>query len=839
MVIMVATSFVVLATPPAAAASGPVSESVGETSDATGFSSIVSNPEMKIDSVLKERLKTARDPMTVYVVVNDRETVNAYLESVGLPTIGGKEIANLPTIRLMTLDAKQIHLLAQNTGVSKIMIWEKPVVDPTPVDTDVDAEITRAVIEKSPPVIEDIDVDYLHGAIDAWMMGWTGSGVNIAVIDDGFDMAHPDLQGQQARYTDMASPYYGWPIAYDDYAALLWSSGMAGSWVSDTSAYVEQYGDYVYFDGARYKVEGLTDVYGNPISSQSGWFHIGYQADQNLQAIMGGSIAVLVVDSNSYGYYDTVYVDVTRDFDFTNDKACTWGDEISYFDSYDAWTGEDDYSMWNAGDGYADYSGGMVYWISDGSNVLPGSDWLYGASWVPSSGEAVAFVGQFGYDESHGTMTSSAALGTGNSWIQLAGMAPDAKLICIPFTGSTFNSWLFAEYGADGSYGTGDEANIVSNSYGWSDTAIEAGYNELDSMAMSVNFDGGETLWVWSAGNGGPGYGQAHSIVDPLSVHVGAGTTMQYRYWMGYENYYEYTKWGDVIPFSNSGPSRSGKLNAEIIASGAYSMEPAPLNQPWYGGLGDGYTHFQLGSGTSHAAPTVAGGAALGFQSYYDDTGSWPAIDFAKAFLIGSADDMHYDPFKQGTGWLDAYNFAAVMPAYDGVITFSYAGYTDPTFWKATWEPGNLYGDEYTTMPNFLRPGEYDDSAVFWTYSLSPDPMTSRDFTVSSEILLRSGSDTIGVMTVDEDSAYVDITDLIPAGTDLLKVTMYSAMSQYDPELDYVSDVQYWLELHDWVDENGDGEMNVSGDEWELYRYTVDGADCNYNQATLKDPLDP
>jgi len=838
-VLMVATSFFVIATAPAAAASGPVSESVGGTSDATGFSSIVSDPEMKIDSVLKERLTTARDPMMVYVVVNDREAVNAYLESAGLPTIKSKEIPNMPTVQLMTLDAKQIHLLAANPGVSKIMMWEKPVVDPTPVDPDVAAELSRAVIEGAPPAVEDYDVDYLHGATDAWSMGWTGAGVNIALVDDGFDMAHPDLQGQQARYTDTASPYYGWPIAYDDYAAQLWANNQSGGWVSDTSTLVQKYGSYVYFDGSRYKVDGLTDVNGSPVNSVSGWFHIGYHPDANLQYIMGGPIAVLVVDSSSDGVYDTVYVDVTRDFDFTNDKACTRGNEISYFDSYDSATGVDDYSMWNAGDGYADYSGGMVYWISNGSNVLPGSDWLLGATWTPSSGYAVAFMGQFNFNESHGTMTSSAALATGSSWLQLAGMAPGAKLICIPFTGNIVNSWLFAEYGADGMLGTGDEANIVSNSYGWSETAIDAGYEELDSIAMAVDLIGFQTLWMWSAGNGGPGYGQSHSVTDPMSVRVGAGTTMQYRYYLGSESTYDYTKWGDVIPFSNSGPSRMGKLNAEIIASGAYSIEPAPLNEVAYGGLGNGGRHYQLGSGTSHAAPTVAGGAALGYQSFHDDSGGWPEIDFAKAFLIGSADDMHYDPFKQGAGWLDAYNFAAAMPAYDGVITFSYPGWTDPNFWKATWEPGTMYGGKYTTMPNFLRPGEYDNTGVFWTYSLSPDFGTSRDFNVSSEILLRSGSDTINVTTVDTDSVYIDITDLIPAGTDLLKVTMYSAMSQYDPELDYQSDVQYWLELHDWVDENGDGAMNVTGDEWELYRYTVDGADSNYNQVMLKDPLDP
>jgi len=833
MIIMTATSFAVMAVPNSAAWAGVVSEGVTAVDGDDPLASVEkpiasTNPEDKMDSSLLAALKRSDGPFKVYVSISDRETVNEYMAANNLPLVKGAELPGMPTMRLLDLSAIDVLGLASNPGVSSIFEYEAPQIE----EKSVISSQAGDDFEAAPPEVEDLDVDYLHGAIDAWMEGYTGAGVQIAVIDTGFDMAHPDLQGQQARYT--SGPYSGWPIAYDDRAASLWSQGQIGGWVADTTATSDDLGGWVQFDGYWFDIAGLQDVYGNPVSSQSGTYHIGYHTDQNLMALWEYPVGVLVVDANTAGVYDTVYVDVWGDFSFGNDKACTMGDEISYFDFYDAGTGMTDF-VWNGGDGYADLSGGMVYWISDGAYSYPFADWWYGGGFIPNSGDAVAFVGEFSYGQSHGTMTSSAALAIPNSFGgMLGGMAPGAKLICIPFTGDMVASWMFAAIGADGWTDSGDEANIISNSYGWSETAVEAGYNELDEVASIVSLYYGTGLWFWSTGNGGPGYGTTHSVVDMTSVHVGAGTTMQYRYRLGYENDYSMTKWGDVIPFSNSGPTRNGRLNAEIIASGAYSLEPAPLNQwDYFGGIGDGSIHLQLGSGTSHATPTAAGGAALGYQAYYDWDGWWPSADHAKALLMAAADDMHFDPLKQGAGWLNAFNYVKMMGEYDGTQTTLW--WNEPWFEKAALYPGTTYGSQNEFYPNLMLPGESDTMHVATTQNWMGVDAT---ITVTSELLLKTGSDTLSFVTTDYSSIYVDIAPYIPATTDLLKVTMYMPMSQFDPELDYSSNLAYWLELHDWVDENLDGVLNVTGAEWELYRYTVDGGDCNYNQVMIKDPID-
>jgi hypothetical protein len=838
MVLMVGTSFAVLASAPANA--GNVETDLSATSPgetASGGMVTVNNGLEKLDSVLAAKIMESRGPFKVYVIIGDRATANEQFASMGLPTVKGNVHQGVPDVRLLELDSKQIYSLSSNPGISKMMNYEKPVVDPIPNDAALDG-VTPETIG---PMLEDYDVDVVHGAVAAWADGWTGDGVKVAVIDDGFDMGHPDLQGQQARYDDGASPYYGWPIAYDDYAAALWSNDAIGGWVVDSSYSGSLYGDYIYFDGMRYKADDLKDVSGNPVTSMSGYYQIGYHPDQNLMSLWGSSVAVLVVDANVPWVYDTVYVDVTGDREFNNDKACTIGDEISYFDSYDPAVGVDDFSNWDAGDGIADYSGGMVYWISDGVNVLPGSAAVYGATYTPPSGYVVAMVGAFSQDQSHGTMTSSAALALGNTMGgQLGGMAPDAKLICIPFTGSIFGSWYFAEFGADDSPGGVDDPLVVSNSYGFSETTVDAGYELYDQFASILSLLGSTTLWFWSTGNGGPGYGTVHSIVDFSSVHVGAGTTMQYRVQLGIEKNLTLARWGDVAPFSNSGPSRTGKLNAEIIASGMYSMEPAPLNMgDYFGVIGDGSMHFQLGSGTSHATPTAAGAMALVYQAYIDNHGSVPYIDEAKAILMAAADDMHYDPFKQGAGWLNAKTGTDISTETNVVATIAYsydsALGNEAVFTKSALYPGFVYGDRYETFPNFLLPGESDTTHVLLTRNLNTT--SPKSVNITAKHLVRTGSELLNVTTTEPGSFYLDITSNVSASTQMLKVTMFWPLSVFDPDLNYETDVGYWLEAHNWADLDGDGVMNTTSDGWELFRYTVDGSDCNYNQITLKDPI--
>ena len=780
----------------------------------------------RVDSALRELMLESDGPFDVYVIAEDRAAANTVLTSRGLPEIASREFAGMPTVSLMALDAGTISALAAADGVTSILAFEKPSVDESKAELLRDSVSVDSLV----PAPEDYDIDVVHGAVDAWESGYDGEGVLLAVIDDGFDMAHPDMQGQQARHE--SGPYMGWPIAYDDYAALQWKNGNIGGWMADTTTEVAaKKGAHVLFDGVKYKVKGLMDIEGNKVMSMSGTYHIGYHPDPTLAALWGGPVAVLVVDSVDSGVYDTVYVDVLRDFSFTNDKPCTMGDEISYFDLYDATTGLTDTSAWNAGDGFADYSGGMAYWIADGINVYPASGWTYGAEFKAEAGDAVAFMGA--YAGTHGTMTSSSAVAQGLTMGgQLGGMAPGARLICIPFTGSTVNAWMFAQFGADGTPGTGDEATLVTNSYGWSDTAVDAGYTELDMIMTTISMQG-PTLWFWSTGNGGPGYGTVHSIVDATSVHVGAGTTMQYRYWLGYETIPGEQKWGDVAPFSNSGPGRNGKLNAEIIASGMYSLEPMPLNiADELGTIGNGAAHLQVGSGTSHATPTTAGGAALGYQAFMETFGGAPDKDYAKAVLMAAADDMHYDPFKQGAGWLNAGTYADAMSGSDGVVSMV----DGELFAKAALYPGGLNGVSYEMSPNFILPGESDVELVTTT-NLGDEDVT---VDISSQLLLRDPleTDVIESVTKTTGDIMLDVTEYIPEGTDLLKVTMFMPLEQLDPNMDYVQDFEYWLEVHDWVDLNGNGILNVKGSNWELLRFSVDGSQCNANQIMIKDPLD-
>ncbi|HIH01901.1 TPA: S8 family serine peptidase [Thermoplasmata archaeon] len=784
----------------------------------------------KVDPELLRSMAAGEGSFEVYVLVSDKDSANEYLASNGLPTVKGKVIDGVPTVGWMQLSADEIMKAAESDSVVEIVAFVAPQLEA--VDERL---IGEEIVADALPQVDDYDVDVVQGAVEAWDLGYTGEGVKIAIIDTGFDMAHPDLQGQQARYEDPDSPYYGWPIGYDDFSAMMLADGETKGWMADTSTVVRARGQSLWFDGAKYRIKGLMDADGDSVRSLSGMYHIGYHPDPALAALMGGPVAVLVVDASEAGVYDTVYVDVMRDLNFANDKPCTKGDEISYFDCYDPSTGKIDSSAWDAGDGFADYSGGMIYWIADGENVYPGSDWLWDATEAPEMGSVVAFMGEV-IGDSHGTMTSSAALAVGRTMGgQLGGMAPGAKLICIPFTGSTVNAWLFAALGADGVDETGDEANLISNSYGYSADCIDGGYNFYDMMAMSIS-GVCSGLWCWSTGNGGPGYGTPPPIVDANAVGVGAGTTMQYRYLLGYEMIPDTQKWGDMAPFSNSGPTRTGKLMAEIVASGMYSVEPAPLNMPDNeGSVGNGARHYQIGSGTSHASPTVAGGAALGYQAFWmASCGEWPASDYAKSTLMAAADDMHFDPFKQGAGWLNAGTFAKLMADAGGTMSIL----EDDVGYKATLYPGDYGGEAYEAFPNFMLPGDEQVMTVT-TYNKDPEE-AAEDVAVEAQLLLRTESETLSVVTKNPRDVYFDITDIVPETTDLVKVTMYFPYENLDPLLTYTvpTPVEYWLELHDWIDLDGNGIIGKSTGKWELARYSVDGSDCNANQIMLKDPIE-
>ncbi|MCJ2556282.1 MAG: S8 family serine peptidase [Candidatus Thermoplasmatota archaeon] len=99
-----------------------------------------------------------------------------------------------------------------------------------------------------------------------------------------------------------------------------------------------------------------TDYDVTGISSASGVYHAGLHWDSWLSAAYFMAPALIVVDSTSPGVYDTVYVDLDNNLDFTDDMSATKG-------SPNLWKDLDS-------DGYADISGGLLYFISDSTAVL-------------------------------------------------------------------------------------------------------------------------------------------------------------------------------------------------------------------------------------------------------------------------------------------------------------------------------------------------------------------------------------------------------------------------------------------------------------------------------------
>ncbi len=337
------------------------------------------------------------------------------------------------------------------------------------------------------------------------------------VNDSGIDFAHPDLQDTQARITDPASPYYGWPEAFDSISmlALAYDYYLGTTFIKDGVGLTGGAPDYAdtsttrsgaalttNADGtlsATFEPIGSTvfagHVYTFNATSKSGVYHFGSHPDTYLMqaGVFDERWAVLVVDEHTAGVYDTVYTDLDGDYSFTNEKPARKGSEEIFQDL--------------GGDGYADISGGSIYWISDGVNPLPASDWMWGiGADVAGPGDLVAFTvmdsSEGGGD--HGQLCASGVAGQGviDGGSPLTKPAGDGtpntgmvngggKKVGLVAAGNFYLSvdenegYLFAALGYDGLPGTGDDVQIISNSWGHSATHNDG----WDYLSRSVDFD--------------------------------------------------------------------------------------------------------------------------------------------------------------------------------------------------------------------------------------------------------------------------------------------------------------------------------------------------------------
>ncbi|MSP12267.1 MAG: DUF4397 domain-containing protein [Chloroflexi bacterium] len=502
-----------------------------------------------------------------------------------------------------------------------------------------------------------------------------GDGVKVMVNDTGIDFGHPDLVGTQARIDDAASPYNGWPEQFDSRSMYLLARDhyLGETNIEDGQAWYISTAVSITTASAAYKPIGANTAhnYTLPGASKSGVYHIGSHPDQSLAALAhalnpslpnGERAAVLVVDEHTAGVYDTVYVDLNYDLDFSNDKALRKGDEIANLDL--------------DGDGYADISGGLIYFIADGAHPLPASDWFWGLP-APAKASLVAFtivdtVADPGAGN-HGQLCASeiAAQGivnggapawkppyAGNGTGLSLGASPHAKLVA---NGDYYRSFfeedgpLFAALGYDGTPNTSDDIQIITNSWGGSavhndgwDSAVSRLY---DLIQRKIN----PSLSILkSAGNGAAGYGTV-TDAPPSGITVGASTSYGSSTSFETIDSLDQINYGDVQSWSGRGPNARGYPGIDILANGAWGYGLATLNE-----IADGWNSTELWGGTSKSSPQAAGNLALLYQAYKTAHGSWPTYSVAKAIFKSSADPNGHDAVTQGPGVVNASRAVAV-----------------------------------------------------------------------------------------------------------------------------------------------------------------------------------
>jgi len=671
-----------------------------------------------------------------------------------------------------------------------------------------------------------------HGTSDAWRQGFRGEGVTVAVLDTGVDFGHPDMHGAW-KVLPEGHPYGGWPQAYDPggtyYYMLDTNEGSATSLTRTANGGVIQM--YQTSDVVEQEVSGTMrktacfrplrnnrqlgeDVctYIVP-ESKSGKVRYGHHPDPAFVQARSEFMGVLLVDAERPGLYDTVYVDLDGDRDFTDEKAVDRDSPLSWRDADD--------------DGVADLSGGLLYYIADGELPVPGA-YLWGIEdRVPAAGSVVAFFYDTG---NHGTLCASNVVSQGRLGVPPEvnltfedlpggkpavvnpGAAPDARLVgVIVFTGPSQividSAWRYVTLGHDPDRDD-DAIQISSNSYVFSG-AEDSSWNSIYSRPIDFYNQKYSpfTLWTGGTGNGGPGYGTTMVPLPAASVKV-AGTTQFGSTGADSITRSDQITFGDIVPFSNRGPLSDGRTGPDIAADGANAAGGVPINLIFNSGAAPQsqrngrYANVTWG-GTSRSGPVQAGNLALVYQAFKHKHDRWPSWQEAQAALMAGARWTGYDPFATGAGALDAGDATRIASGAHGV-------YAMPPKWTA----GAFRGKVHTVFPRILTAGQADTGRIRLV-NPSDHPI---DVTIGAQAPRKIGSiegtietraaalSSPGTQLAPDYLAAIDRDD-IPAGTELMAVRAVYPLEQADPNSDFFLDRAFALAVYRHTDRDGDGRL--------------------------------
>ena len=774
----------------------------------------------------------------------------------GAPLLNRRQVAEL-----FASGGKAAVLREMKSGL-EIEFARKDPVFIAPLDSD------------APQAPADVKVVDIHRATEAHAAGYTGEGVIAAVVDTGVDFVGVDMQGTQARVKGGA--YDGWPYAYDtlsgaNYALSGVTSGPDNYWstssmfvhtlpIEDATCAAGTCSADLALDLGGPDLAPVVFPFTWPDTSQSDTYYytvnpdfshlymgflrgLGYAATHSMPA------AIVVSDATTAGVYDTVYIDGDFDQDLADDKPMTKGDELSGIDIYDA--------AWGPGpDGYWDIAAGMLTWIADGENPPPGVGVLYPGAAVPEAGRLLAFVTD---GEVHGTavasqivaqsvMTDPALQGSTNPLFAggadvggvggpiLHGIAPDARIAAFMYGFNLpFDAWTLSALGFDGLANTGDEAQVVNNS--WGDSFVtEDGWDTTSRFVhyLNVNF-APNTTFLAATGNGGPGYGSTTSPNGGTIIKVGASTaysTSDDFELIGPEQF----TYGTIQPWSNRGPGRLGDVDPDIACVGAFGMSGARLNI-WP----NGQSSYGVFGGTSMSSPVCTGVVALSYQAFRGAHDRWPTWQEAADILSNGADDLGYNVLAQGAGNADALRSTAIAAGEATYVT------------PSQWQVGDYHGTDYPAFPAIVHPG--DSVSVPLTVHNPNDEAADvavrdvslqRTHEVSFTVTLEAGN---RLFTLPD--YLLDITELVDAhDPDLISAHVMFPFGVFDAKEDYYSQNGVAALYYDWTDLNEDGnlwgdandnglvepdEIDVSGalGESEINRYSYATGDTNYHIADL------
>jgi len=657
-----------------------------------------------------------------------------------------------------------------------------------------------------------------HNFTEAWKKGYTGEGSTVAVFDSGTDWSHPDLIG-----TTVATSANGWPAAFDPFGTLQWLADPSQieqglSWYTETtSATCAAAGDTCSVDFAT--KTGPSRNFSNPPGtnehtytfpsswSKSGTVHLGSHPDDYALEFFEERPAFLVTDPKTAGVYDTIYVDLNDDYDFSDEKPVTKESPRSWRDLN--------------GDGYVDLSGGMAYYISDGTGAdgtpIPGGLEDFGVEMKGEPGELVAWTGDF--DPAiggHGTLCTSNIAGQGVTNGNLptfsdipggtfpaavVGGAPRATMV--PF-GDIYFSHDFSKQFA---YLLSNEhgVDVTSNSYGSSDEDNDG----LDASSQEADFwhtaFGGRTTPLFSSGNGAPGYGTVTPPSPVVGIKVGASTQFGATGWDSIKRYSQVND-NDVANWSNRGPSSTGGSGIDLVADGAYSPGSVNLSRALEEGK-DGQNAWETWGGTSRSTPVAAGAAALVYESFRSaHNGEIPENFYAdaKGFLKSSATDLKYDTFTQGAGSLNAGRAVRLAQG-------SASSKPGVTISPDAWRPGDYRGDDFEAFPSLIAPGESDSQP----FTLSG----KGSYKISDRVLRRTALKRFNFSTSDlaDETPFlfnapnylINLSRMVKQhkNADLMVIRSNYPYDQFDPDDDYATDQQWRMVTYNWTDINHDGRL--------------------------------